>query len=273
MHGRIEKFPPDFAEELFSTPGQGCGAKFWSAPGVPRYPLPDEMIRVRVPRPPRLPENMDDDNKFRTIVRSFLNLHNFHYGFNPFSSVYKHIGYPKGFKHYQLIIDAAGLLVRYQLAPIIWTKFSFAFWDAYVQPIAGKKKKRKKLTPKMEWVFSSQLINKHYGWCSGLSQDFIGSKVIICTAHRELLGRLQSMRHALTTLSPKSDESSIQKVVTKYFSGNDYDNLIRKGNREAARMQSDLQALADDGEWLWHDITWSLIKEEKSSHGRQGRAL
>lgn len=243
------------AELLFSTPTIGSQFKFWSYEGVPGYPLPQNFFRAKVPFPPRLDPKDSPEKWFVKIVQAFYKIHIFHYKKNV--EISRHIGYPRGCKHYKLITDFAKELIRNKLAPAKWIMFSFYVWDEHISPQMKKKKKGKSL-PNVEWVFSIQRLNKNYGWCSYLSQDYIGGTIVYCPAHRELMSRLQNMRHALTRLPPDSNEHAIRETVHRYFPPGMYEKLLRDGNKHSAEIQKSLNKLAEDGDWLWKGIKWDI---------------
>jgi len=258
---KTKRGPAD-AEHLFSTPSKGSGTKFWKLDGLPRTPSHHEMKRAIIPHPPRLNPDDSPDKHFIKIVSSFYKIHIFRYGKNV--EISRHIGYPRGSKHYKLIVEFAKYLIKYKLAPACWIMFSFRVWDEYITTQKEKtknRKRKKKYIPNVAWVFSLQRINEQHGWCSRLSYDYRGGTVVYCPAHRELMSRLQKMRHALTKLSPESDEANAREIVDKYFPDNSYAKLLRLGNEQAVETQQSLQELADNGDWLWQGTRWNVKRD------------
>jgi hypothetical protein len=238
------RYDPDLGYVL-GTPGLPnlATAPRWGVGCLPPMPTPDIVPPAIIPKPPKLPNDLDDDEAVEWIMRAYRGA--CEYRWRSPCKVFLRWGSIRRSKFYKPLLAMVKEFRERDISPGGWIAFSIDEWRGF-----GKDKdaKGKPVFPPIPWLFSTKRLEEQEQWFLSdehLYQSDTQQYGVIGKQFLQIVGQMQAM-----LISRLYDGRTEQEVFDRCFPNGSYDKLVEKVKEESAALQELIDARLRSGEWL-----------------------
>jgi hypothetical protein len=207
--------------------------------GQPRYPSSGVAQSAIVPKPPQLPDGLEDVEAARWLLNAYRGAMERRYG-QPCGVLLKR-GQLEKSQHLPALVEAAGKLRELGAAPAAWAAWSVDVWEEYGD---GNGK------PPLKWVFGTKRMEERAGWFEAEASDYSKRRAVMNEVKRHLLERYQGMRAQIVAEGAQT-EGEVKPIVERWFPGDAYLQLVEGARKRALEDQERINAAVARGEWVW----------------------
>ena len=185
---------------------------------------------LRVPAPPKLQAEQDEDSQLDAIKAAYRAVHE-----KVMRTTYWRPHKAQTLKERGSQLEAAQALIAKDISPLSWARFSFYQWH----------RMGKKTAPTPAWVWSAKRILEHAGWCHSATGSLITNQAVPVPATHTLMVRLDELRKRLGWGSPTA------VVVSEVLPDAELKLLLAKQYAQRIEEQKKIQQRIRNGEWVW----------------------